>query len=57
MKIKGMDWMDWLHQSRAEAQEQRKNRRQSLSEYLRTIEEKQRVHGKEDLRPSRKRKT
>jgi len=38
MKIKGKDWMDWLHQVREETLEQRKRERLSLSQHLRTIE-------------------
>lgn len=54
MKIKGMDWMDWLHQVRAEAQEQRKGKRQTLAQYLRTIERPEGLE-KKTLRPFKRR--
>jgi hypothetical protein len=40
MKIKGKDWMDWLHQVRRESQKQRKSNRRSLATHLRTLEGK-----------------
>ncbi len=38
MKIKGKDWMDWLHQVRRESQKQRKSSRRSLAKHLKLIE-------------------
>ena len=38
MKIKGKDWMDWLHEVRRESQKQRKGSRRSLAENLKLIE-------------------
>lgn len=38
MKIKGMDWMDWLHHVREEALERRKKDRRTLSQYLKSVE-------------------
>jgi hypothetical protein len=40
MKIKGKDWMDWLHQVRRESQKQRKSSHHSLAKHLKTIEGK-----------------
>ncbi|MFQ5998737.1 MAG: hypothetical protein ACE5KO_05475 [Candidatus Bathyarchaeia archaeon] len=52
MKIKGMEWMNWLHKSRRESQALRKSKRQSLVEYLRGVEEKRGVSGKRILKAS-----
>lgn len=41
MKIKGMDWMDWVHHIREEALEQHTNDRRTLSQYLKTIEKEE----------------
>lgn len=46
MKIKGKDWMDWLHQVRRESQKKRKTSRYSLAKYLKQIEGKANVTGK-----------
>jgi hypothetical protein len=35
MKIDGMDWMDWLHKTRQEMENERKRRGQSEVEWLR----------------------
>jgi len=40
MKIKGKDWMDWLHEVRRESQKQRKSSRRSLAKHLKLTEEK-----------------
>ena len=34
MKIDGMDWMDWLHKTRQEMENERKRRGQSEVEWL-----------------------
>lgn len=46
MKIKGRDWMDWLHQVRRESQKKRKTSRQSLAKYLKQLEGKASLTGK-----------
>ena len=56
MKIKGKDWMDWLHQVRADAKQQRKSKGQSLARYLRVVEGKARQTEEEESMPSRKKK-
>ena len=40
MKIKGKDWMDWLHQVRRDNQKQRKSSRHTLAKHLKLIERK-----------------
>jgi len=40
MKIKGKNWMDWLHEVRQESQKERKTSRHSLATHLKTIEGK-----------------
>jgi hypothetical protein len=35
MKIDGLDWMDWLHKTRQEMENERKRRGQSEVEWLR----------------------
>jgi len=37
MKIEGLDWMDWLHQKRAEEEEKRMREGISGAEWLRRI--------------------
>lgn len=54
MKIKGKDWMDWLHKSRAESQDLRKSKRQPLSNYLRTLEHRTSSSGKKTVKSSAK---
>jgi hypothetical protein len=39
MKIDGLDWMDWLHKQRAEAEAERKRSGQSLADWLKQTEE------------------
>ena len=56
MKIRGKDWIDWLHQVRAEAKERRKSQGQSLAEYLKVVEGKAERPKGEEIRPSRKRR-
>jgi len=56
MKIKGKDWMDWLHQVRSDAKQQRKSRGQSLAQYLRVVEGKARQPEEEENVPQRKRR-
>lgn len=46
MKIKGKDWMDWLHQVRRESQKKRKTSRHSLAKYLKQLEGKPSLTGK-----------
>lgn len=46
MKIKGKDWMDWLHQVRRESQKKRKTSRHSLAKYLKQLEGKASLTGK-----------
>ena len=38
MKIDGLDWMDWLHKTRRESEEKRKQLGLSRLEWLRRIE-------------------
>ena len=38
MKIKGKEWMNWLHQVREETLEQRKRERRTLSQHLKAVE-------------------
>lgn len=40
MKIKGINWMQWLHRVRKESQQQRKSSRRSLAEHLKRLEGK-----------------
>ena len=40
MKIKGMDWMEWLHRVRKESQQQRKSSRRSMAKHLKMLEGK-----------------
>ena len=40
MKIKGKDWMAWLHEVRRESQKQRKSSRHSLAKHLKLVEGK-----------------
>ena len=47
MKIKGKDWMDWLHQVRRENQKKRRTSRHSLAKYLKQLEGKRSLTGKE----------
>jgi hypothetical protein len=47
MKIDGLDWMDWLHKKRAEAQEDRKRSGQSLADWLKQTEDRAREIRKE----------
>jgi hypothetical protein len=46
MKIKGKDWMDWLHQVRRESQKQRKTHHRSLAKHLKLLEGKASPAGK-----------
>ena len=56
MKIKGKDWMDWLHQIRADAKQQRKSKGQSLAQYLRVVEGKAKQPEDEESTAPRKRR-
>jgi len=56
MKIKGKDWMDWLHQIRADTKQQRKSKGQSLAQYLRVVEGKARQPEDEESTAPRKRR-
>ena len=38
MKIDGLDWMDWLHKTRRESEQERKRLGLSRVEWLRKIE-------------------
>lgn len=46
MKIRGMDWMEWLHRVRKESQRQRKSSRRTLAKHLKTLEGKTILTGK-----------
>jgi hypothetical protein len=39
MKIDGLDWMDWLHKTRRESEQKRKQLGLSRVEWLRRIEQ------------------
>ncbi len=39
MKIDGLDWMDWLHKTRRESEQERKRLGLSRVEWLRRIEQ------------------
>lgn len=39
-KIEGKEWMDWLNKSRADSTRRRKESKQTLPQYLRSVEEK-----------------
>ncbi len=55
MKIKGKEWMDWLHKSRADVERRRKESKQTLAHYLKGVEEKDFLYPKKHLRPPEKR--
>lgn len=56
MKIKGMDWMDWLHRVRQETSEQRKKERRTLSQHLKIVERGEGVFKDKSPRPVQKKK-
>ena len=56
MKIKGRDWMDWLHQTREETLEQRKRERRTLSQHLKAVEGRGGYSEDKGLRPLQKKK-
>ncbi len=47
MKIDGLDWMDWLHKTRAESEEERKRAGISRLDWLKRIEAEAAVIQKE----------
>jgi hypothetical protein len=47
MKIDGMDWMDWLHKTRRESEEERKRLGLSGEEWLQRIEQRAKETRKE----------
>ncbi len=55
MKIKGKEWMDWLHKSRADVERRRKESKQTVARYLKNIEEKSFPPPRKHLRPPEKR--
>ena len=55
MKIEGKEWMDWLHKSRADNTRRRKESKQTLAQYLRSVEDKGGRSSKKRLRPPEKR--
>ena len=55
MKIKGKDWMDWLHKNRADVERRRKETKQTLAHYLKGLEERGLLSPKKHLRPPEKR--
>jgi hypothetical protein len=40
MKIEGMDWLDWLHKTRRESEDERKRLGLSGEEWLERLEER-----------------
>ena len=44
MKIDGLEWMDWLHKTRQEMEEERKRRGQSVVEWLKETRAKAEAH-------------
>lgn len=55
MKIEGKEWMDWLHKSRAAVERRRKESKQTLAQYLKSVEDKGPRSSKKRLRPPEKR--
>lgn len=55
MKIERKEWMDWLHKSRADSTRRRKESKQTLTQYLRSVEDKGVRSPKKRLRPPEKR--
>ena len=47
MKIKGQEWMVWLHEVRRESAKQQKRGRRSLATHLKTLERKTISKGRE----------
>jgi hypothetical protein len=54
MKVDGLDWMDWLHRTRREMEEERKRLGLSGEEWLKQVEERARAIREEisALRPA-----
>ena len=47
MKIDGLEWMDWLHKTRQEMEEERKRRGLSEAEWLKEIRVQAEEHRRE----------
>jgi hypothetical protein len=47
MKINGLEWMDWLHKTRQEMEEERKKRGLSETEWLKEIRLQAEAHRRE----------
>jgi len=47
MKIDGLEWMDWLHKTRQEMEEERKKRGLSEAEWLKEIRLQAEAHRRE----------
>ncbi len=54
MKIEGREWMDWLHKSRADTERRRKANKETLAQYLRSVEDNGVRSNKKNLRPREK---
>jgi len=55
MKIERNEWTDWLHKSRADSTRRRKESKQTLAQYLRSVEDKGGRSSKKRLKPPEKR--